>query len=700
MCLRASKLLLKISISFRDVLVMMGNVSDNLIGHEASGIISRVGSRVESFRTGDRVCAIGHGCHRSIYRSAANLVHRIPDDMSFEEAATVPLVYSTAYTAIVGIARARRGQSILIHAAAGGVGLAAIQIANHLGLEIFATVSSQPKRQLIQDHGVSEDHIFNSRDASFAKGIMRTTTSRGVDIVLNSLAGEQLRQSWHCLAPFGTFVEIGIKDILSNSSLEMRPFARDATFAAFEVINIMHKDPIRMASILRDVFQLLGNRSVKPVKPLLCKSISEVGEALRLLQAGKHMGKLALTWHQDQTIPVVMTAVRPILPEAATYVLVGGFGGLGQSIARMFAHRGARNLCILSRSGARSPDAMKTVKDLENRGILVRSLACDVADEESLRRAFETCKTEMPPIRGVIQGAMVLHDVSFEKMSQDQWHDTLKPKVEGTWNLHKLMPRDLDFFIILSSFIGIFGSRTQGNYAAAGAYQDALAHYRRSQGLKAVSLDLGLMRDVSAFSKKEALSGPFAEWQSPFGLREIDVHGILDHVIACEMTAPSTVPAQILTGFGTADEAERAGIDPPYYLDDPRFSLLDTCDVERLHGTVTKQQTTATGPILVDKKTRGDRLKQAVSIQDATDLVLETLVAKVAKHLEQDVANIDSEEPLYTYGVDSLVAIEIRHWILKEFAADVTLLDITAEEPMFELVEKIVAKSKFVSATS
>jgi zearalenone synthase (highly reducing iterative type I polyketide synthase) len=617
--------------------------------------------------------------------------------MSFEEATTIPLVYSTAYTAIVDIARAKKGQSILIHAAAGGVGLAAIQIATHLGLEIFATVSSEPKHQLIQDHGVMKDHIFNSRDISFAKGIMRTTTGRGVDIVLNSLAGEQLRQSWHCLAPFGTFVEIGIKDIINNSSLEMSPFAKDATFAAFEVINIMHKDPKRMASILRNVFQLLSNQSVKPVKPLLSKSISEVGEALRLLQAGKHMGKVALTWDRDQTIPVAMTAVRPVLPEAATYVLVGGFGGLGQSIARMLAERGARKLCILSRSGAWSHEAVETIKKLEDQDVQVRSLACDVSDEGSLRKAFEICKTEMPPIRGVIQGAMVLRDVSFEKMSHNEWHDTLKPKVDGTWNLHKLMPRDLDFFIILSSFMGIFGSRTQGNYAAAGAYQDALAHYRRSQGLKAVSLDLGLMRDVSAFSKKEALSGPFKDWQKPFGLREVDVHGLLDHVIASEMTAPSTVSAQILTGFGTADEAEKAGIEPPYYLDDPRFSLLHTSVAETLQDTATQQQPAATPPALVTKETIGDRLRQAASIEDVTDLVLETLIVKVAIHLEQDVANIDPEEPLYTYGVDSLVAIELRNWIMKEFAADVALLDITAEEPMFDLVDKIVAKSKFVS---
>jgi zearalenone synthase (highly reducing iterative type I polyketide synthase) len=686
--------------SFRDVLVMMGNIPDNLIGHEASGIISRVGRKVTSFREGDRVCTIGHGCHRSAYRTAANLAHKIPDGMSFEEAATVPLVYCTAYTALVAIARAQKGQTILIHAAAGGVGLAAIQIANHLGLEVFATVSSQPKRQLIQDHGVMEDHILNSRDTSFAKGVMRMTSGRGVDIVLNSLAGEQLRLSWHCLAPFGTFVEIGIKDITANSRLDMSPFAKDATFAAFEIINILHQDSKRMANILADVFRLLQNKSVKPVKPLLSKPNSQVGEALRLLQTGKHMGKVALIWDRDQTIPMAMTAPRPVLQEAATYVLVGGFGGLGRSIASMLANRSARHLCILSRSGAQSQEALEIVQKLEDQGVQVRSFACDVSDERSLRNAIEACKAEMPPIRGVIQGAMVLRDVSFEKMSHSQWHDALRAKVDGTWNLHKLMPKDLDFFIILSSFMGIFGSRTQGNYAAAGAYQDSLAHYRRSQGLKAVSLDLGLMRDVSNFSKKEALSGPFRDWQKPFGLREVDVHGLLDHIIASETGAiPTHVPTQVLTGFGTADEAEKAGIEPPYYLDEKRFALLHTSIAEIRQDSAAQGNPAAT-PTAAKKEDSGDLLKQAGSLVEAADLILESLIVKVAKHLERDEAEIDPEEPLYTYGVDSLVAIEIKNWIMKEFASDVALLDITAEEPVFELAERIAVKSKFVSVAA
>ncbi len=203
-------------------MVAMGQIPDATLGFEASGIVSRLGSAVTRFKVGDHVCTIGKGTHRTIFRGKEILFQLIPEGMSFEEAASLPLISCTAYRALVDIARIRKGQSILIHSAAGGVGQAAIQLAKHYDAEIFATVGSDEKKKLVTEvYGVPEDHVFYSRDLSFSKGIMRMTKGRGVDIVLNSLSGEALRETWHCIAPFGTFVEIGIKDILSNSGLDM-----------------------------------------------------------------------------------------------------------------------------------------------------------------------------------------------------------------------------------------------------------------------------------------------------------------------------------------------------------------------------------------------------------------------------------------------------------------------------------------------
>ncbi len=212
-------------------MVAMGQMVDSKLGLDAAGIIRRVGSGVTKFKIGDRVAMYGHGAHRTYHRSRAEYCALIPDGLSFEQAATIPTVHGTAWNALVRLAKVQEGQSVLVHAAAGGVGQAAIQIAKHFKLEIFATVSSEEKRKLIHEkYGIPHSHIFNSRDLSFAKGVKRMTKGRGVDVILNSLSGEALRQSWHCIAPFGSFIEIGLRDIISNTGLDMSPFMQDATF--------------------------------------------------------------------------------------------------------------------------------------------------------------------------------------------------------------------------------------------------------------------------------------------------------------------------------------------------------------------------------------------------------------------------------------------------------------------------------------
>src|SRR6266536_4978902 len=258
-------------------MVAMGQIPDSLLGFEASGVVTRVGQDVKQFKAGDTICTLGHGAHRSVFRNKAKFCQPMPDGVSFEEAATLPLVHCTAFHALIRIARVQQGQTILIHAAAGGVGQAAIQIAKHFGMEIFATVGSADKRALIKEvYGIQEDHIFNSRDLSFAKGVMRMTDGRGVDCVLNSLSGEALLETWHCIAPFGTFVEIGIKDILGNTRLDMRPFHKDDTFAFLTLEHIPRKNPNVMAEILEGAFDFLRRGITKPISPLTVYPIAEV----------------------------------------------------------------------------------------------------------------------------------------------------------------------------------------------------------------------------------------------------------------------------------------------------------------------------------------------------------------------------------------------------------------------------------------
>ena len=432
--------------SFREIMVAIGQIPDKLFGFDAAGVVRRVGAGVTKYQVGDNVAMYGHGSHRTIHRSKASYCAPIPNGLSFEQAATVPVVHGTAWYGLIQLARIEKGQSILIHAAAGGVGQSAIQIAKHFELEIFATVGSEAKRQLIRDeYGVPDDHILNSRDLSFVKCIKRMTGGRGVDVVLNSLSGEALRQTWHCIAPFGTFVEIGIKDILDNTELDMRPFLQDATYTFFNLNHIERDRPEVMAKIIAGAFDFQERGITRPITPLKTYPIAEVENAFRLMQAGKHIGKVALTFSDEDVVPVLKKSADSFqLDHDSAYMIVGGFGGLGRSISNMLVDHGARKLAFLSRSGGSSAEAKKLIQELEDRQVKVAAYACDIADPVAASRAIRDCMTDFGTIRGVIQSAMLLRDVLFSKMTYTEWIQSIRPKVQGTWNLHQNL-KDIDF---------------------------------------------------------------------------------------------------------------------------------------------------------------------------------------------------------------------------------------------------------------
>ena len=675
-------------------MVAMGQIPDNLLGFEASGLVLRVGSEITSLSPGDEVCVLGHGAHRTMFRTKAKFCQRIPPHISLLEAATIPLVHATAYYALIHIARIVKGQSILIHAAAGGVGQAALQLANYVGLEIYATVGSEDKRALIhKEYNVPHDHIFNSRDLSFVKGVMRMTNGRGVDCILNSLSGEALRQTWHCVAPFGHFIEIGLKDILGNTGLDMQPFLQDASFTFINLKHVMEGNPDALAEVLRGVFDFLARGILKPVTPVAEYSLSDMETAFRLMQMGKHRGKIALRWNGDAIVPQMKT-YQPGPPASlnpnASYLLVGGLGGLGRSLAGLLVGLGARHLCFISRSGASSNEAKAFLRTMESLHVDVVVYQCDIADSLALRAVFEKHSARQPPIRGAFQCAMALHDSLFEKMTHRQWSASLRPKVLGTHNLDVLLPENLDFFIILSSFAGIFGNRSQSNYAAANTYQDALAQQRRELGLKAVTVNLGIMRDVGVLAE-EGATGYLKEWEIPFGIREKEFHSLMRMVIAAETSGQkSTVPTQIITGFPTGGMAHNAGIRRPFFFDDPRFSELAAAGLETIPTDA---------PSLAEAKSSRTKvalqtlIAAADSIAKASEAMTDAMVARVARSLSTSTSEINADKPLHAYGVDSLLAVEIVNWVFSETKVTLSVLEVLATMPISELATKIVGKT-------
>ncbi|RFU36270.1 hypothetical protein B7463_g122, partial [Scytalidium lignicola] len=672
-------------VNFIDIMVAMGKVP-GVLGNECTGIVTRVGRNVTKFTPGDRVWTGVLGAYKSYVRCHESLFQMIPDEMSYETAASIVVIYMTAYYSLFEIARMRKGESILIHAAAGGVGQAAIVLAKTLDAEIFVTVSSDKKKKLLMDHyNILEDHIFNSRDLTFAKGIMRITNNRGVDVVLNSLSGEALRLSFHCLSMYGRFIEMGKTDILGNTGLDMAPFLRNVTFSSVNVALIIDKDRSTTSRIFAEMAALMHKGVFKEIHPVTVYDYSDIEKVFRIMQTGAHVGKLVLRPTEDSVVPVdPMSQFSATFDPNASYLLVGGLGGLGRSIARWMVENGAKNLIFISRSGSQKPEAQVIENKLRKAGATTAVYACDISDRDVLRTVLNNCNQNMPPIKGVIQGAMVLQDSLFEKMTADQFRVAIRPKVQGSWNLHELLPQNLDFFTMLSSSAGIIGSRGQGNYAAGNTYEDSLAAYRRGQGLAASTIDLGLILDVGYVAENAEALENVKRWGF-VGIPEQEFLRILRGAIASSKpSSAENLPGQFTTGIGTGGVIQsNNGGDYPYYFSDARFSHLRNLDIK---------PNATTGP---GGRSNGEaqnlysQLENAKSIAGAQDIISAAFIGKICKLLLVPVDDISPSKPLNEYGVDSLVAVEIRNWIFHEARASISVFDILSNDPISALCGKI-----------
>jgi len=405
-----------VGVNFRDVLVSLGQVASDYFGNECAGIITRVGGIANSkFKVGDRVvCALSHA-FRTRNRCVDTAVSLIPPGMDFATAAAIPVAFCTAYYCTSHWARLKPGETILIHSAAGGFGQAVVQLALMTKAEIFITVGTEEKKKAMMDlYKIPEDHILSSRNSAFAKGIHRMTNGRGVDVVINSLTGENLRSSWECIAPFGRFIEVGKKDIYATGTsslngLYMRPFARNVMFASVDLALIIETNPRLLGELMQSVMSLASSEQIHAPLPLHKYKASNIEDAFRYMQSGKHWGKLVIDFEQDSPLSVVPSskAIYTFDPNA-TYLIAGGLGGIGRSLARWMVSREARNLILLSRSTTYNQETEVFLQELRDQGVKVATPPCDVSDSQRLTDVLEECSRSMPPIKGCIQGSMVL----------------------------------------------------------------------------------------------------------------------------------------------------------------------------------------------------------------------------------------------------------------------------------------------------
>ncbi|KAI5459610.1 polyketide synthase [Mariannaea sp. PMI_226] len=677
-----------VGLNFRDVLIAMGEYVTTCLGNEAAGYVTRIGPSVTNVQVGDRVVYMNGledgGCFKTLGRQSADVVVKLPDAISFEEAASLPSIYSTAIHGLYDAAQLAEGESVLIHAAAGGVGQAAIQLANLVGAEVFATVSTPEKRDLlIREYGVKKDHIFSSRDLSFADGIRRMTNNRGIDVVLNSLSGDALRLSWDLLAPFGRFIEIGKKDAQANGRIELNPLLRQTSMASVDLKTLLQYKPKKVGQLIRQSLQLLVTGKVRIASPTRVLDYTQIEEGFRSLQSGKSMGKIVFKPNATDLVPIMPDSRPPLQLEGnATYVLSGGLGGVGRSIARWMASRGAKHLVFLSRSGGASDTAQELIQELEAGGCKAHAFVCDVSDKAALSSIIEKCKETLPPIKGCVQGSMVLRDAMFENMSYDQFDAALKPKFQGSWNLHDVLPTDMDFFLMLSSATGILGNRSQANYAAGNTYQDALALYRHSKGLPATSIDLGSILSVGYVAENyKRLKTTPAIASVLEAIREDEIHLLVEYHI----DPRNASSFQTVTGLPTAAAYKQRRMPVPGFLSMPLFKHLRS------------ESNTAAEPVEDDPVLMAPmQLSAAASIEEAVGVTSSSIRLKLSKLLSMAADDIDPGKSISSNGVDSLVATEFRTWLAKTLKADVPMLEIMGTSSILSFSEKVASLSSLV----
>ncbi|MFY1830940.1 SDR family NAD(P)-dependent oxidoreductase [Myxococcus fulvus] len=463
------------------------------LGGECAGRVVSVGEGVTGLSPGQRVVAVAGGSLGSHVIADARFVRPCPEGMSAEDVSTVPLVFMTAWYALEHLGRLQQGERILIHSAAGGLGLAAVQVAQARGAEIFATAGTPEKREFLRTLGIA--HVMDSRTLAFADEVKRLTNGEGVDVVLNSLSGDAIPRGLELLGPDGRFLEVGKRDIYDGRALELTPFRKSISYTAIDLAGLQERKPVLFARLLQEVMEQVESGALRPL-PYQRFPVSRVADAFREMAQGRHTGKLVIGM-EDPALKVAPARSGFRVRADGTYLVTGGLGGLGLSAARWLVEHGARNLLLMGRS-APSQTTRKALTELEALGARVVVAQADVADAEQLRAALaRTRDGALPPLRGVLHCAGVLEDATLARLTPSHLRTVMTPKVRGAWNLHALTRGEsLDFFVLYSSVASLLGLPGQGNYAAANAAMDSLAHHRRAVGLPATSVNWGPFSDV------------------------------------------------------------------------------------------------------------------------------------------------------------------------------------------------------------
>jgi acyl transferase domain-containing protein/D-arabinose 1-dehydrogenase-like Zn-dependent alcohol dehydrogenase len=608
-------------LNFRDVLIALGTYPDDApLGSEVAGTVLEVGAEVEALAPGDCVMGMAFEGFGPLAVADARRVAPIPDGWSFARAASAPIAFLTAWHALVDLAELRAGESVLIHAAAGGVGMAAVQIARRLGAEVFAT-ASPAKHGTLRALGIDESRIASSRDDRFRERFLAATEGRGVDVVLDSLAGELVDASLELLPRGGRFVELGKADV--RDSEQVATAHPGVSYRAFDLVEV---DPERIGEMLGEVAGLLGSGDLEPL-PLTAWDVRRAADAFRFVSQGRHVGKN------------VLTVSRPLDPDG-TVLMTGGTGVLGALFARHLAARhGVRRLLLASRRGRDADGAAELEAELAELGCEVAFAACDVADRDALASLLAAIPDDRP-LTAVVHAAGVLDDAVVDSLTPDRLERVWRPKAEAAMHLHELTAAaDLSAFVLFSSVAGTVGTAGQAGYAAANAFLDALAQRRRAGGLPATSLAWGYWERASGMTA--GMSDADVARLARAGIAPLaDERGLELFDDALAAGEPLVVPVRLDRG---ALRARARGGDLPPLL---RGLVRDAKAAGRAREP--------TGSLA--------RRLAGVPEDEREAVALELVRSHAATVLGHDSpAAIDAQRPFKDLGFDSLSAVELRN---------------------------------------
>nr|VFK14856.1 MAG: NADPH:quinone reductase [Candidatus Kentron sp. LFY] len=636
-------------LNFRDVLNALGMYPSDPgpLGSECAGEIVAIGEGVAGFRKGDSVIAMAPGSFSGYVTVDSAMIAPKPEGLDFEAAATIPVVFLTAYYALHRLANIKIGDRVLIHAAAGGVGQAAMQLARLAGAEVFAT-ASPAKWKFLESLGVT--HIMNSRTLDFAERIMEITRGQGVDIVLNSLTSEGfIEKSLSVLRNDGRFLEIAKVDVWKPEEV-----ARSRPDVSYSLIDLAQEQPTSIRAMLGELMGLFETGGLKPLTHRTFPLVEAIG-AFRHMQQARHIGKIILTPPLEADTEIS----TPIRSDCA-YLITGGLGALGMTVARWMVDEGARHLVLAGRRGP-SHEAQAVIARLKASGAEVLVIGVDVSDEAQVARLLEEIAEKMPPLAGVIHAAGVIDDGVLVQQDVARFDKVMAPKVAGGWILHTLtQDQPLDFFVCFSSMASLLGSPGQGNYAAANAFLDTLAEHRKNLGLPGLSIHWGAWAKVGLAAEMDSRQ---QKRLAAMGIEAID---------------PDR-GTSVLAALVGQTEVARIGVCPmnwSRYL--KQFPTVP--------GFLSESARCAS-PV-ADSMPIERRLAQATE-EEYEDMLTAFLRDEFASALGMASARLDVQQPLNTMGLDSLMVVEMKNRMRSELDVEIPMAELVGGASVFDLVREI-----------